>query len=128
MHHWFELKLDTQYTILSSRPSSSNFHANSMQLTYDHKVLNFITWLASSNLHSKSLVLTTSCYLIHMREAKHIRLCLLRKHSMILFWFKYMLMILYLDLLTRICEQFVTTMHGEFEMSIMGELNYFLGL
>jgi len=36
-------------------------------------------------------------------EAKQIRHCLLRKHSMILFWFKYMLMILYLDPLIKIC-------------------------
>jgi len=48
---------------------------------------------------------------MHMREAKQIRHCLLRKHSMILFWFK-----------------FVAAMQGEFEMSMMGELNYFLGL
>ena len=31
-----------------------------MQSTYDHMVLNFFTWLASSNLHSNSLVLTLS--------------------------------------------------------------------
>jgi len=28
----------------------------------------------------------------------------------------------------NLCKQFVTTMQGEFEMSMMGELNYFLGL
>jgi len=28
----------------------------------------------------------------------------------------------------KLCEQFVTIMQGEFEMSMMGELNYFLGL
>jgi len=28
----------------------------------------------------------------------------------------------------NLCEQFVATMQGEFEMSMMGELNYFLGL
>jgi len=28
----------------------------------------------------------------------------------------------------NLCEQFVVTMQGEFEMSMMGELNYFLGL
>jgi len=27
-----------------------------------------------------------------------------------------------------LCEQFVTAMQGEFEMSMMRELNYFLGL
>ena len=27
-----------------------------------------------------------------------------------------------------ICEEFVATMQGEFEMSMMGELTYFLGL
>jgi len=27
-----------------------------------------------------------------------------------------------------LCEQFVKAMQGEFEMSMMGELNYFLGL
>ena len=27
-----------------------------------------------------------------------------------------------------LCEQFVATMKGEFEMSMMGELNFFLGL
>jgi len=26
------------------------------------------------------------------------------------------------------CEEFVVAMHGEFEMSMMGELTYFLGL
>jgi len=26
------------------------------------------------------------------------------------------------------CEEFVATMQGEFEMSMMGELTYFLGL
>jgi len=28
----------------------------------------------------------------------------------------------------NLCKQFVAAMHGEFEMSMMGELNYFLGL
>jgi len=28
----------------------------------------------------------------------------------------------------NLCEQFVAAMQGEFEMSMMGELNYFLGL
>jgi len=28
----------------------------------------------------------------------------------------------------NLCEQFVRAMQGEFEMSMMGELNYFLGL
>jgi len=28
----------------------------------------------------------------------------------------------------NLCEQFVVAMQGEFEMSMMGELNYFLGL
>jgi len=28
----------------------------------------------------------------------------------------------------NLCEQFVTVMQGEFAMSMMGELNYFLGL
>ena len=27
-----------------------------------------------------------------------------------------------------LCEEFVATMQGEFEMSMMGELTYFLGL
>ena len=28
----------------------------------------------------------------------------------------------------NLCRQFVESMHGEFEMSMMGDLNYFLGL
>jgi len=47
---------------------------------------------------------------------------------MILFWFKYMLMILYLDPLIRICVSSLLQLCRENEMSMMEELNYFLGL
>jgi len=39
-----------------------------------------------------------------------------------------MLKILSLVQIIIICEEFVTTMQGEFEMSMMGRLTYFLGL
>jgi len=45
-----------------------------------------------------------------------------------LYLFKYMLMILSLVQIITLCEDFVVAMHGEFEMSMMGKLTYFLGL
>jgi len=43
--------------------------------------------------------------------------------------FKFMLMTLYFGSTNEsLCEQFVKAMQGEFEMSMMGELNYFLRL
>ena len=41
--------------------------------------------------------------------------------------FKYILMISYLGSNVSLCEEFAKSMHNEFEMSKMGELNFFLG-
>jgi hypothetical protein len=46
---------------------------------------------------------------------------------MILYWFRFMWMISYLVVLLMLGSKFLDTMSKEFEMSMMGELNFFLG-
>jgi len=64
-----------------------------------------------------------------MREAKQIRHCLLRKQSNdIILVQVYVDDIIFGSTNQNLCEQFVAVMQGEFEMSMIGELHYFLEL
>jgi hypothetical protein len=61
------------------------------------------------------------------KSAKPIILSLLKQLQMICLYAKFMLMITYLGLLTNLCEEFSRITVQKFEMSMMGELKYFLG-
>ena len=68
-------------------------------------------------------------YLMAMREAKLIKLFLLKsKKSVIILGQIYVDDILFGATNDCLCEEFVAAMQGEFEMSMMGELSFFLGL
>jgi len=73
--------------------------------------------------------LAVCSYLMAMREEKWIKTLFIKKSKFVI-----ILVQIYVDDVIFgatndcLCEEFVTTMQGEFEMSMMGELSFFLGL
>ena len=64
-----------------------------------------------------------------MREAKQIKTLFIKKaFNDIILVQVYVYDIIFGSTNQKLCEQFVAAMQGEFEMSMMRELNYFLGL
>jgi hypothetical protein len=71
--------------------------------------------------------LETFSFLMLSRSGKRILLFSLRLVMVICLSAKYMSMTQYLVLLIKSCEEFNKVMMQKFEMSMMGELNYFIG-
>jgi len=77
---------------------------------------------------AKEGLLKISSCLMTMRDAKLIRLFLLKKSkSAIIFVQIYVDDIIFGATNDSLCEEFVAAMQGEFEMSMMGKLSFFLG-
>ena len=95
-------------------------------MSHNHLVMRIIK--IPIMFQAKEGLLKISSCLMTMRDAKLIRLFLLKKSkSAIIFVQIYVDDIIFGATNDSLCEEFVAAMQGEFEMSMMGKLSFFLG-